>query len=89
MNTIRSWDELLNISKGEDITSAVYIMGNKTEIKKSGKETLDYNEKSPVNFEISNPTKNYIIFTEKYSDGWRLNKEKPVSRRTYGALSCL
>jgi len=78
MNTIRSWDELLNISKGEDITSAVYIMGNKTEIKKSGKETLDYNEKSPVNFEISNPTKNYIIFTEKYSDGWRLNKEKPI-----------
>lgn len=78
INKIRSWNELLNISKETDITSAIYVIGNETEIKESSRIYINYSKKSPINFELQSPVKRYVVFVERYSDAWVLNGEKPI-----------
>ncbi len=41
-------------------------------------EPLEVEKKSPIKYILQeNPTKQYLVFTEKFSDGWRYGDQKP------------
>ncbi|MFZ3169542.1 MAG: hypothetical protein WA130_18165 [Candidatus Methanoperedens sp.] len=74
------WTDLLIISKTEDITKEVYLIGNySNETVISERQALSYTKVSPISYKLnSSPTKNYLIFTEGYSKYWRLDNKKPI-----------
>ena len=79
VNTIKDWNELLNVSKHVDITDAVYLLGNATEINDSAGEEVNYTEISPISYVINEkPEKKYLIFAAKYSKFWELGGNAPM-----------
>ncbi len=82
---VKNWDELINISKKEDITKRLYLIGNG---KGEGNETckiLKFEKVSPVEYIIKDKPLKYVIFTEEYSKYWKLNGEEPL--KAYGVVN--
>jgi hypothetical protein len=85
---IKDWSELLERSKNEDITTKLYVIGNRSDNSsaESEKRTLEYEKKSPVRYVLKEkPSSGYIVFTEPYTEHWRLGKEKPL--KAYGVVN--
>jgi len=72
ISTIRSWDELLDISRTGDIMDSAFVLGNTTQIHLSNMSALDHREDSPVKYEIEKPSMRYVVFAEKFSGDWKL-----------------
>ncbi|HWQ96095.1 MAG TPA: hypothetical protein VN368_01860, partial [Candidatus Methylomirabilis sp.] len=79
ISTIRSWDDLLDISRTNDIMDSAYMLGNTTEIHLSGMQVLDYKEISPVEYELEKPSMRYVVFAEKFSGDWKLGGSASVA----------
>lgn len=79
ISTIKSWDDLLEISKSKDITSSAFLLGDAVEIQASERQPLDYTASSPVKYEIEKPSKRYVVYAEKYSEDWRLRGKAPIA----------
>jgi hypothetical protein len=79
VNTIKNWDELLELSKSQDITSSGFMIGKDTNIQASKELFLNYTIDSPVNYRIEKPSKRYVIFSGKYSQDWMLDGKKPLA----------
>ena len=77
INYIQSLDDLLETSETQDITKALYVLSDKTEIQQATeKKALNYAEKSPVRYEVEDPTMKYVIFTTSQgisSDYWEMS----------------
>lgn len=78
VNTIRSWDELLEISRTEDITASAFVIGKDSKIRSSAGQFLDYTIDSPVAYRINKPSKRYVVFSEMYSQDWNLDGNQPL-----------
>ena len=78
MNTIKGWDELLELSKSQDITSSAFMIGQDSKIQLSQGQSLNYTIGSPVNYRIEKPSKRYVVFSEKYSQDWMLDGKPPI-----------
>ena len=78
VNTIKSWDELLEISKTQDITSSAFVIGQESKIQASKDMILNYTIDSPVTYKIERPLKRYVVFTEKYSQDWMLDAKQHI-----------
>jgi hypothetical protein len=79
---IKSWNELLEISKSknEDILDYAFTLGNNTTMAKPSKmQLLNYTQESPVKYSLEKPSKRYIIFTTSYSEEWSLGGKKPFA----------
>lgn len=72
ISTIRSWDDLLDISRTGDVMDSAFVLGNTTEIHLSNMQALDQREDSPVKYEVAKPSMRYVVFTEKFSGDWKL-----------------
>ena len=82
---VEDWNELINISKTEDITERLYLIGNG---KEEGNETykkLKYEKVSPVEYVIKDRPLKYIILTEEYSKDWKLDGKEPI--KAYGVVN--
>jgi hypothetical protein len=82
---VKDWDELINISKTEDITKRLYLIGSG---KGEGNETckiLKYEKVSPVEYVIKDKPLKYVILTEEYSKDWKLNGKEPL--KAYGVVN--
>lgn len=49
------------------------------------KEEVGYKTINPVRFEIGETNRKYLVFTEPYSEDWKLDGKGPV--RAYGAVN--
>lgn len=78
INAIKSWDELLEISKTQDITSSAFVIGKESKIQASKELILNYTLDSPVTYRIERPSKRYVVFSEKYSQDWMLDGKQPL-----------
>lgn len=81
---VKNWNELINVSKTEDITKRLYLVGNG---KKEGNEIcskLKYKRVNSAEYIIKNRPLRYIILTEEYGN-WGLNAEKPL--KAYGVVN--
>ncbi len=82
---VKDWDELINVSKTEDITKRLYLIGSgKTEGNEICKK-ISYEKVSPVKYIIKDKPLKYIIFTEEYSKDWKLGGEEPL--KAYGVVN--
>ena len=82
---VRNWDELIEISKTEDITKRLYIIGSG---KEEGNETckiLKFEKINSVKYVIKDEPLKYIIFTEEYSKDWKLDGVEPI--KAYGVVN--
>jgi hypothetical protein len=82
---VKDWNELINISKTEDITERLYLIGTG---KEEGNETykkLKYEKVSPVEYVIKDRPLKYIILTEEYSKDWKLDGKEPI--KAYGVVN--
>ncbi len=77
ISTIRSWDDLLDISRTGDVMDSAFILGNTTQIHLSNMQALDHREISPVKYEIAKPSMKYMVFAEKLSEDWKLGGAAP------------
>ncbi|MDO8724659.1 MAG: hypothetical protein Q7J35_01155 [Candidatus Methanoperedens sp.] len=77
ISTIRSWDDLLEISRTGDVMDSAFLLGSTTEIHLSNMSALDHKEDSPVKYEIEKPSMRYVVFTEKFSGDWKLGGAAP------------
>jgi len=77
ISTIRSWDDLLETSRNEDIMGSAFVFGNKTDIRISQMKALNYSEEYPVLYNIEKPSLKYVVFTEKYSQDWKFGSIPP------------
>lgn len=78
-------------------TENLYIFKNKNEVMKiyqtddigyigSGEKiAINYSKISPVIYRLENASKKYIVFTEPYSDDWKLDGKKGIN--TYGVIN--
>lgn len=78
-------------------TKSLYVFKNKNDILKiyqtddisntsAEKAGLDYEKINPVRYRLgNNPGKKYIVFTEPYSEDWRLDGKEPV--KAYGVVN--
>jgi len=78
-------------------TKTLYVFKNKNDILKiyqtddisdtsAEKAGLDYEKINPVRYGLeNNPGKKYIVFTEPYSEDWRLDGKEPV--KAYGVVN--
>ncbi len=78
-------------------TKNLYVLTNKNRISKiyqtddisnimAEKTGLDYEMINPVRYRLeNNASKKYIVFTEPYSEDWRLDGKEPV--KAYGAVN--
>jgi|Deesub1362A_J573_1020465.scaffolds.fasta_scaffold02594_7 hypothetical protein len=82
---IKNWDELINISKTEDITKRSYLIGSGKKEGDEGFKRLKYEKVSPVKYVIKDKPLKYIVFTEEYSKDWRLDGIEPV--KAYGVVN--
>lgn len=83
---IKGWNELLERSKTENITDRLYIIGNNSNnISESSRIDIKYEKKNPVDYDLISSNKKYIIFTEVYSDYWKLDNKSPV--KAYGVVN--
>jgi hypothetical protein len=79
ISTIRSWNDLLDISRTGDVMDSAFVFGNTTKINLSNILALDQREISPVKYEITKPSMKYIVFAEKFSEDWKLGGTAPRS----------
>jgi hypothetical protein len=77
ISTIRSWGDLLDLSRTGDVMDTAFVFGNNTEIHLSNTQALDHREISPVKYEIAKPSLKYMVFAEKFSDDWKLGGASP------------
>ncbi len=77
INTIKSWDDLLELSNSTDITSSAFVMADTMRITASQGQAIDFTKESPVNYKIEKPSRRYIVYTEKYSKDWKLGGKMP------------
>ncbi len=82
---VKNWDELINISKKENITRKLYLIGEGEETNQNNFKKLVFERDSPVKYIIKDEPLRYVIFTEEYSEEWRLDNEKPL--KAYGAVN--
>ncbi|MDY6930878.1 MAG: hypothetical protein SVJ22_03035, partial [Halobacteriota archaeon] len=74
---IKDYEALLEASREENITSALYLIGDQDGL--DGhivKRTLNYTMKSPVYYELEDPKLKYVIFTTSQhidSDNWDMD----------------
>ncbi len=76
-------------------TETLYVFKNKNKIAKiyqtdnieniGDKEEVVYKTINPVRFEIVETNRKYLVFTEPYSEDWKLDGKAPV--RAYGAVN--
>jgi len=78
VNTIKSWDELLEISKTGDITASAFVIGKESNSRLRRSRSLIYTIDSPVAYRIERPSKRYVVFSEKYSQDWMLDAKQPL-----------
>lgn len=76
-STIRSWDDLLEISRTGDIMDSAIMFGSTTEVHLSNMQALYHREDSPVKYEVEKASMKYVVFTEKYSGDWKLGGAAP------------
>jgi hypothetical protein len=79
ISTIRSWNDLLDISRTGDVMDSAFVFGNTTKINLSNIQALDQRKISPVKYEITKPSMKYIVFAEKFSEDWKLGGTAPRS----------
>ncbi len=82
---VKNWDELINVSKMEDITKRLYLIGDGKEEGNESYKRLKYEKVSPVKYVIKDEPLKYIIFTEEYSKDWKLNDREPM--KAYGVVN--
>jgi len=74
---IKDYEELLEVSREEDITSALYLYSDREELGYPPvRRTLNYTMKSPVYYEVDDPRLKYVIFTTSQHidfDHWDMN----------------
>ncbi len=80
---IRDWNELIQLSREQDITNAVYLINDTEEpsqnFEHNEKCILNYSKKSPIEYVLKDaPTKRYLIFTASYSQDWRYGDKLPL-----------
>jgi hypothetical protein len=77
INHVHNLDEFLEVSKNHDISKALYVLSEKTELQESAeKKALNYTKKSPVHYKIEKPTKKYVVFTTSQginADYWEMD----------------
>jgi hypothetical protein len=81
---IRDWNDLIELSKTQDITNAVYLITDNTledQVPDNlEKGILNYSRKSPVEYVLEDtPTKKYVIFTASYSEDWEYGSQSPLN----------
>jgi hypothetical protein len=77
ISTIKSWDDLLELSNSTDLTSSAFVMGDTIRITASQGQALDFTKKSPVKYKIEKPIRRYVVYTERYSKDWKLGGKMP------------
>lgn len=77
--TIRDFDDLLEISKTRDITSFAIIKGNETKLQDSDGQPLNYTMASPVKYILDQPSKKYVVYSQRYSGSWKLDGSAPFA----------
>jgi len=80
---IRDWAELLERSKTEDITNALYLLNGSQAVsqvfEQSEKRILKYRKTSPVEYVLEgSPEKTYVIFTTTYARDWEYAGQSPL-----------
>ena len=81
---VRDWNELVEISKKEDITKRLYLIGNGINEGNESYKKIKYEKESPVKYVIKDEPLKYIIFTEEYSEDWKMDG-KPL--KAYGVVN--
>ena len=81
---IRDWAELLERSKTEDITNALYLLNDSESVNRafeqSEKHILNYRKSSPVEYVLeSSPEKTYVVFTTTYAPDWEYAGQSPLN----------
>jgi len=79
ISTIKDWEDLLEISKTINISSSAFILGDAVEIRSSQRQALNYTIISPVKYMIEKPSRRYVVYSEKYSEDWRLGGKMPAA----------
>ena len=82
---VKNWDELINVSKTEDITKRLYLIGNGKEEGNKTCKILKFEKVSPVKYLIKDEPLKYVIFIEEYSKDWKLNGKEPL--KAYGVVN--
>ncbi|VVB97183.1 Uncharacterised protein [uncultured archaeon] len=65
--------------QADNITSYEFGIGNDTKNSVSEWQLLNYTIDSPVKYTIEQPSKRYVIFSDKYADDWKLDGKAPLS----------
>ena len=79
---MEDWNQILEVSRNEDLLASLYLVGNVKEVthSKSKFQPLNYVIVSPLEVDVEVPSGGgYLIFTDPYDDGWRVNGEKPTA----------
>jgi len=80
---IKSWEEVLKVSKHEDIMEHAWIIGEEANIfcqPIPQYEPLVYTKLSPIEYRVKVPfNEGYVVFAEPYNEGWVMNGEKPLA----------
>ncbi|HEY9205836.1 MAG TPA: hypothetical protein VIO58_07930 [Candidatus Methanoperedens sp.] len=74
---IKSWEDLLGMSKTIDITTSAFMIGNENNIRASEGKPINYTIVSPVRYLLDKPSKRYVVFSERYSEDWKLEGTTP------------
>ncbi|MFH1328819.1 MAG: hypothetical protein ABIH76_08280 [Candidatus Bathyarchaeota archaeon] len=78
---INDWEELLEVSKQENLLESVYLLEDKNAaINNMTKEftALDYTQNSPITYKIQTSTPGYIVYTAPYDPHWKLDDKEPL-----------
>jgi hypothetical protein len=77
-----SLDEYLELSKKQDVMEHVYVFGDRPQGEGNGQmESLECEEKSSVNYQVSGALNKYTVFTVPQNvntDYWEYNGQEPV-----------
>lgn len=63
----------------------MYLIGNGRKEGNESYKKLEYEKASPVKYVIKDKPLKYIIFTEEYSNDWKLNGKQPM--RAYNVVN--
>ncbi len=77
ITTIKSWEDLLDLSKTLDMTSSAFVIGSENKIQASQRLVLNHTTDSPARYRLEKPSKRYVIFSQKYSEDWKLDGKMP------------
>ena len=81
--SIKDWNELIQLSREQDIMNALYLINNtkesSREVEHNQKRILNYSKKSPIEYVLEDtPTTRYVIFAASYSQGWEYGDKRPL-----------